>query len=76
MKPLRLTLKGFTGVRDGLGRDELTINLESLTAGAQLVALVGPNGSGKTTIIDNAHPYRLMPSRATSAPLSRSQPRP
>jgi len=67
MKPLRLTLKGFTGIRDGLGRDELTIDFESLAAGAQLVALVGPNGSGKTTIIDNAQPYRLMPSRATSA---------
>jgi len=67
MKPLRLTLQGFTGIRDGLGLDELTIDFESLCAGAQLVALVGPNGSGKTTIIDNAHPYRLMPSRATSA---------
>jgi exonuclease SbcC len=67
MKPLRLTLKGFTGIRDGLGRDELTLDLEALAAGAQLVALVGPNGSGKTTIIDNAHPYRMMPSRATSA---------
>jgi exonuclease SbcC len=67
MKPLRLTLKVFTGIRDGLGRDELTLDLEALAAGAQLVALVGPNGSGKTTIIDNAHPYRLMPSRATSA---------
>ncbi|HYE70939.1 MAG TPA: AAA family ATPase [Aquabacterium sp.] len=67
MKPLRLTLKGFTGIRDGLGRDELTIDFDALAADAQLVALVGPNGSGKTTIIDNAHPYRLMPSRATSA---------
>lgn len=66
MKPLRLTLKGFTGIRDGLGRDELTLDFESLAAGAQLVALVGPNGSGKSTIIDNAHPYRLMPSRTTS----------
>ena len=56
MKPLRLTLKGFTGIRDGLGRDELTLDFESLAAGAQLVALVGPNGSGKSTIIDNAHP--------------------
>jgi exonuclease SbcC len=67
MKPLRLTLKGFTGIRDGLGRDELTLDFESLAAGAQLVALVGPNGSGKTTIIDNVHPYRVMPSRAASA---------
>ena len=67
MKPLRLTLKGFTGIRDGLGREELTLDIESLAADAQLIALVGPNGGGKTTIIDNLHPYRLMPSRATSA---------
>ena len=56
MKPLRLTLKGFTGIRDGLGRDELTVDFELLGSGAQLVALVGPNGSGKTTIMDNAQP--------------------
>jgi exonuclease SbcC len=56
MKPLRLTLKGFTGIRGGTGRAELTVDFERLTANASLVALVGPNGSGKTTIIDNAHP--------------------
>ncbi len=67
MQPIKLTLKGFRGIRDGLGRDELSLDIESLAAGAQLIALVGPNGSGKTTIFDNAHPYRLMPSRATSA---------
>src|SRR3982750_3609347 len=67
MKPLRLTLKGFTGIRDGLGGDERPVDFEARAPGAQLVALVGPNGSGKTTIIDSAQPYRLMPSRATSA---------
>jgi len=67
MQPIKLTLKGFRGIRDGLGRDELSLDIESLAAGGQLIALVGPNGSGKTTIIDNDHPYRLMPSRATSA---------
>jgi DNA repair protein SbcC/Rad50 len=67
MQPTKLTLKGFRGIRDGLGLDELSLDFESLAAGAQLVALIGPNGSGKSTIIDNAHPYRLMPSRATSA---------
>jgi exonuclease SbcC len=56
MQPLKLTLRAFTGIRDGLGLDELSIDIESLAAGAQLIALVGPNGSGKTTIIDNAHP--------------------
>ncbi|WP_140637262.1 AAA family ATPase [Methylibium rhizosphaerae] len=67
MQPLKLTLRGFSGIRSGLGRDELDIDFEALAGGARIVALVGPNGSGKTTILDNAHPYRLMPSRATSA---------
>ncbi|HET9643050.1 MAG TPA: DNA repair protein [Burkholderiaceae bacterium] len=67
MKPLRLTLKGFTGIRDGLGLDELSLDIEALTKDAQLIALIGPNGAGKTTIIENLQPHRLMPSRATSA---------
>lgn len=64
MTPLKLTLKGFIGVRDGMGRDELTLDMESV-AGA-LVAITGPNGTGKTTVLDNLHPYRIMPSRASS----------
>lgn len=47
MKPLRLTLKGFTGIRDGLGRDELTLDLDALAAGAQLVALVGRTAAAR-----------------------------
>ncbi|MET3135200.1 exonuclease SbcC [Oxalobacteraceae bacterium GrIS 1.11] len=64
MTPLSLTLKGFRGIRDGLGRDELSLDLERLAAGAQLVAIAGPNGRGKTTLMDNLHPYLTMPSRA------------
>ncbi|MEW6343116.1 MAG: SMC family ATPase [Pseudomonadota bacterium] len=63
MRPLILNLKGFIGVRDGMKRDEITIDLETLPAG--LIALVGPNGCGKTSIMDNLHPYRILPSRAT-----------
>ncbi|TDN59007.1 SMC family ATPase [Paraburkholderia sp. BL10I2N1] len=63
MRPLKLTLEGFTGVRDGMKRESVTLDLESLPAG--LIALTGPNGAGKSTIIDNLHPYRIMPSRAT-----------
>ena len=66
MIPLSLTLRGFIGIRSGLGRDELTLDLEHLVGDAQLVALIGPNGTGKSTVLDNLHPYRLMPSRATS----------
>lgn len=60
MKPLRLTLSGFKGVRDGLGVKSFTLEFN---ATAQLVALKGRNGRGKTTLIDNLQPYRLLPSK-------------
>jgi exonuclease SbcC len=68
MFPLSLTLKGFRGIRDGLGRDVLTLDFERLCGDAELVALVGANGRGKTTILDNLHPYLTMPSRAATGP--------
>jgi exonuclease SbcC len=56
MQPLTLTLKGFRGIRDGLGRDMLTLDFERLADGAQLIAIAGANGRGKTTVMDNMHP--------------------
>lgn len=67
MKPLSLTLKGFRGIRDGLGRDELTLDFETLADGAQLIAIAGANGRGKSTVMDNATPYTTLPSRAAVA---------
>ena len=67
MRPLLLTLKGFLGIRDGLGCDELTLDFESVVGDAQLVALAGANGRGKSTIMDSMHPYLTMPSRASAA---------
>ncbi len=67
MTPLSLTLKGFRGIRDGLGRDEFSLDLEQLAGDAQLVAIAGGNGRGKTTLMDNLHPYLTMPSRAGAA---------
>jgi exonuclease SbcC len=64
MRPLKLTLDGFYGVRDGIKRESITLDLEALPDG--LIALVGPNGAGKTTIMDNLHPYPIMPSRAST----------
>lgn len=55
-RPLRLTLKGFRGIRSGLGRDELDLDLDALMGEAQLVAITGANGRGKTTVMDNLHP--------------------
>ena len=56
MQPLSLTLKGFRGIRDGLGRDELTLDFEQLAGDAQLVAIVGSNGRGKSTLMECMHP--------------------
>lgn len=62
MRPLSLTIEGFHGVRDGMNRDSVTLDFESLPVG--LIAIKGPNGAGKSTIIDCMQPYRIMPSRA------------
>jgi len=62
-----LTLKGFRGIRDGLHRDETALDLEQLADGAQLIAIAGANGSGRTTIMHNLHPYLTMPSPAATA---------
>ena len=66
MKPLELKLKNFIGIKSGLGVDEININIAELTDDARIVALQGENGKGKSTILDNLHPYRLMPSRSSS----------
>ena len=67
MKPIRLTLSGFKGIEDGLGLPSFTIDLGERSG---LIALKGRNGRGKSTIIDNLHPYRLMPSRVEGATYS------
>lgn len=64
MIPLSLTLTGFRGIRDGMGRESITIDFEREAGGAALVALTGRNGRGKSTILDNMTPYPVMPSRA------------
>jgi exonuclease SbcC len=64
MRPLSLRLKGFRGIRDGLGRDVIELDFERLAGDAQLIAIVGNNGRGKTTVMDNMTPFPTMPSRA------------
>ncbi len=71
MFPDSLRLKGFRGIRDGMGLDEIYLDFGKLAPGAELVALAGPNGAGKTTIMDNLHPFPVMPSRAGQDGLGR-----
>lgn len=63
MRIKNLKLRGFIGIKEGLGLDEISIDLSNLSG---LIALAGPNGKGKTTILDNLHPYRTLPSRNKS----------
>ena len=64
MRPLSLTLEGFIGILSGQAKNSIHVDLTTLPEDAQLIAISGVNGAGKTTIIDNLHPYRVMPSQA------------
>lgn len=65
MKLKSLFLKGFKGLRSGIGVSEVSLDFSSMPSG--LVAICGPNGAGKTTILDNLHPYRIMPYKIRKA---------
>jgi exonuclease SbcC len=60
-----LRLKNFKGLLAGVGLPEVVIDFDKLPDG--LIALVGGNGMGKTTLLDNMHPYRLMPYKLRKA---------
>lgn len=61
MKIRNLKLRGAIGIKKGLGVDEIEIDFTQFQPG--LIALTGRNGSGKTTVMENLHPYRQMVSR-------------
>ena len=63
MIPDKLKLRGFKGIREGMGLDEIEIDFSGLTG---LVALAGDNGTGKTTVLENMHGFRTMPSKKSS----------
>ena len=63
MKPISLTLRGFIGIKKGMGLDEVTIDFSAMSG---LIAFDGQNGSGKTTALDNTTPYRRLASREGS----------
>ena len=55
-KPLVLTLTGFKGIKSGLSRETLTLDLQALAGGATRAAIAGANGRGKTTLLENLQP--------------------
>lgn len=65
MKINSLKLKGWTGIKKGLGLDDLNLDLSGLSG---LIALSGKNGAGKSTILENLQPYRTLASRSKALP--------
>lgn len=62
MTPISFTLTGAHGIRAGLGRDSLTIDLEEIPDESLTVAIRGDNGAGKSTILNLAMtPWREPP---------------
>jgi exonuclease SbcC len=61
MIPQSLKLRGAVGIWRGLGLDEIEIDFSKFENG--LIAFIGDNGSGKTTTIENLHPYLQLASR-------------
>ncbi len=51
----KLILRGAIGIKKGLGKDEVTLDLDNYEPG--LIALIGPNGKGKTALMENMHPF-------------------
>jgi exonuclease SbcC len=58
-----LKMRGFKGLA-GYPKGEVEINFSAFGDG--LIALVGANGAGKTTILEACHPYRELVSRSGS----------
>lgn len=61
MKIERVKLRGFTGIRKGLSLDEVSLDLSGLSG---LIALAGPNGKGKSTLLESMTPWRSLASRS------------
>lgn len=51
----KLILRGAIGIKKGLGKDEITLDLEKYGPG--LITLIAPNGKGKTALIEQMHPF-------------------
>lgn len=65
MKPDYLLLRGFEGISSGMGIQAMELDFSILPDG--IIVFDGPNGRGKTTIVDNMHHFRIMPSKVNKS---------
>jgi exonuclease SbcC len=56
-----LRIKGAVGIMKGVKKEEISVNFDRFDSG--LIALTGANGKGKTTLIENCHPYPQLLTR-------------
>lgn len=59
-----LQLRGAIGIKDGIGLDEFNIDFTKYKTGILLLA--GANGAGKSTILENCHPFPRLLTRTGS----------
>uniref|UniRef100_A0A6M3L938 Uncharacterized protein n=1 Tax=viral metagenome TaxID=1070528 RepID=A0A6M3L938_9ZZZZ len=60
MKIQNVKLRGFIGIKKGMGLDEVSLDLSGVEG---LIAMDGPNGMGKTSVLENLQPFRVLASR-------------
>lgn len=58
---LSLSLRGAVGIRDGQHKEDFEFDFEHFEDG--VVCLAGPTGHGKSTILENCHPYPCLLTR-------------
>jgi exonuclease SbcC len=58
MNVLKLKLRGAIGTKRGMGLEDVEIDYTQFKPG--IVLFVGDNGRGKSTVIDNMHPFRRL----------------
>jgi exonuclease SbcC len=56
-----IRLRGAIGIKKGIHKDEIFLDFDNYGNG--LIALTGANGRGKTTLIENCHPYPQLLTR-------------
>lgn len=58
---LSLSLRGAVGIRDGQHKEDFELDFEHFEDG--VVCLAGPTGHGKSTLLENCHPYPCLLTR-------------